>query len=122
MAFALAVIISTAVYAKDKPATPTFDQQYEAQVLKTNAALRTFTDTSCTATEFPAATDALKTELTTLNSLYKTIPDSEDILVQAHETELYIGLVTIATQAADDQLDCEHQSAPTEQDSHSTKS
>jgi hypothetical protein len=116
MKLLVAALILSSVSSSPKKPTPkfteTFDQQYMAQVDKTNAALRTFANTPCTAPEFRDAVDKFKENTALLGGLYRAIPEGQDDIVFAKEVELYIGFLSVAQESVDRQNQCIKENKP----------
>jgi hypothetical protein len=102
-------LLTTPAYAGKQS---TFDKKFEAQIAKSNAALKVFADTPCISTTFQTAATNLETEAGNLKALADAIPDSEDEMLQAHQTELFIGFLELTTTALDQQSKCREESYP----------
>jgi hypothetical protein len=106
---AFVALAATPAYAgKDT----SFDKKFEAQVLKANIALRALADTPCTASTFQATFENFKTDASVLKELSDNTPDKEDDLLVAHQTELFIGFVNLATTVLDEQTSCLQDNSP----------
>ena len=100
----MGVALITPAHARKK--APTFDQVYEVEVTKANAALKAYANTSCTADNFPDVANAFTTEAVALTTLFEAIPDNEDQLVQARQVEIYSGFIILSQTVANMKSDC----------------
>lgn len=76
---------------------PMSEQQFIAQIDKSNVAMDKFLRLPCDDKGIPDAAQDLLTQINNLKEAYKNISNTgQDTLVQTRETELYIGFIELA--------------------------
>ena len=89
----------------------TFSHKYFVQLDKTNAALKVYANTPCTAPEFVAAANEFVTQSKYFDGMRQAIPLAEDEITHAHETEVFIGFATLANDVVVNQNNCLRQAS-----------
>jgi hypothetical protein len=79
---------------------------FNTQLDKTNVALEKFSDMACTDPTFDAASKGLQDAVVALHDIYEALPDNQDVLIKARETESFVGTIMLISQAEDHQQEC----------------